>query len=58
MIIDQAGDHESEKAYGHPVRLLAPELGRDRVFAHVSRAVDRDDPKDGEREHRQEQHPI
>ena len=57
-IIDQARDHEGNKADRHPVGLLAPELGGDRVVAHVSRAVDRDDAEDRQREHVHEQEPI
>src|SRR5215212_2575124 len=48
-VIDQAGDDEGPQTDRDPVRLLAPELGREGIPTQVGGAVDREDPKDGER---------
>ena len=57
-IIDQARDHEGDEADADPVRLLAPKLRRERIVAHVGRAVNGDDAEDRKREHVGEQEPI
>src|SRR4029077_12622509 len=44
-VIDQAGNHKGKEAHYDPVRLLPPKISRDRVFAHISGAVDGDHPK-------------
>ena len=57
-VINQAREHESEKADHNPIDLLAPKIGGDRIFAHVGRAVDGDDAEDRERQHDNKQKPI
>src|SRR5436853_1128207 len=58
VVVDQAGDHESEESDGYPLGLFPPEFSRNWIFAHVGRAVDRDDAKNRERQHDDEQQPI
>src|SRR5438132_4796966 len=58
VVVNQAREHEREKADHHPVCLLAPKFRRHRIFTHISRAVDGDDAKNGERKHVGEKKPI
>src|SRR5947209_5839748 len=57
-VMNQTGHHERKDTDGHPIRLLSPEIGCVRVTAAGSRAIDRYDSKDSEREHGHEQKPV
>ena len=48
----------SEKTDDDPLRLLAPEFRRHRVFAHVSGAVNGNDAEDGEGQHHDQEQPV
>jgi len=56
--VDQTRHHKCEDTDSYPVRLLSPEIRCERIRARRSRAIDRYDPKDGEREHGHEQKPV
>src|SRR5438093_1145439 len=57
-IVNQTRDHEREKTNCDPVRLLAPEICRDGISAHISCAVDCHHAKNGKRKHGRQQEPI
>ena len=57
-IVNQTRDHERQKTDCDPVRLLAPEICRNGIAAHVSCAVDCHHAKNGKRKHVHQQEPI
>ena len=57
-VVHQAGEHEGKKTDDHPVGLLAPEIRRHRIFAHIGCAVDGNHAKDRQGEHEDEQEPV
>ena len=58
MVIDQTGDHEGEETDHHPVGLLAPEFRRDRIFTHISCAIDCNHAENRERNHDRDEQPV
>src|SRR5215471_8572395 len=58
VVIHQTANHERKKPDQHPLRLFPPKIRRHRIFAHVSRAVDRDNAENGEREHDDQEQPV
>jgi hypothetical protein len=57
-VVNQTRHHECEKTDCDPVRLLPPEICRNGISAHVSRAVDCHHAKNGKRKHVHQQEPI
>ena len=56
--MDQTCHHKREHTDSHPIRLLSPEIRCVCIAATGSRAVNRDNTKNGEREHCQQQQPV
>jgi hypothetical protein len=47
-----------EETNEDPLRLFSPKIRRYRIFAHVSRAVDRYDAENGQRQHDNQKQPV